>query len=616
MIWNIFIKFNTLFILTLLITCHKTFGIDEIRFLTNYTQDINVPRLEEQNKFKILNQSFSQAIQFAQTNNIQAIDECCSIINQITQDPHLIFMWEKERENLNKINLKKWEEYPQTYNPGFLELCLFTQFWPYGTDHPIMEEIKIRSKDDKVAQFLLGKMYYNGVGVEIDKNKSIELFKISAQNDFFRSLNFLGYIHGYSDIENINYDDAFNYYRKAAKLGYCVAIYNLGNMYERGMGVEKNLSIAHDLYLLSAKQKYANALCALGMLYHSCEGFEKDIQKAKMLYTLAANQNHTEAMANLSILYAQSIEQDPTDTQSFSLFFKYMLKSVKNFSKYSTSNIKKYFSLKIEPDEDDYNANLNPGTVDLNEEIGQLLSLNDELAGKFDLELLINNPNSHIKKLFPITYKEIEFYLLNYKNIVKFQNEIKSFFKVIYEKKITSLINFRPDLTEKIIDHDNLYVTTFSLNGETFWFSYGNSRVKFLKNFNFLYNQAITSAKALKKTFKQTYNHYGNILKNGNQNTTLRNLTQDLQAMIKQDCTRFCKEKDFENPHFMYSKLLNRKYEILTDIITFQDLCNQLESLLDNYKATINEEFYQNHPGLYKAALIQNELLEETAEEF
>jgi TPR repeat protein len=75
-----------------------------------------------------------------------------------------------------------------------------------------------------------------------------------------------------------------------AAQGDAKAQYNLGVMYDKGEGGERNLAKARELYTQAAAQGYAPAQYNLGVMYDTGEGGECNLAKARELYTQAAAQ--------------------------------------------------------------------------------------------------------------------------------------------------------------------------------------------------------------------------------------------------------------------------------------------------------------------------------------
>ena len=88
-----------------------------------------------------------------------------------------------------------------------------------------------------------------------------------------------------------------------AEKGDAKAQYNLGGMYLRGEGVEKDLKEGIKWYRKAAEQNYALAQYGLGWMYQYGQGVEKDIKEAVKWYRKAAEQNHPDAQYNLGVMY-------------------------------------------------------------------------------------------------------------------------------------------------------------------------------------------------------------------------------------------------------------------------------------------------------------------------
>jgi hypothetical protein len=83
---------------------------------------------------------------------------------------------------------------------------------------------------------------------------------------------------------------AVKWYRLAAEQGVAEAQYNLGVMYEQGRGVPQDAKEAVKWYRLAAKQGFANAQYNLAIMYAKGEGVPQDAKEAVKWYRLAAKQ--------------------------------------------------------------------------------------------------------------------------------------------------------------------------------------------------------------------------------------------------------------------------------------------------------------------------------------
>ena len=82
-------------------------------------------------------------------------------------------------------------------------------------------------------------------------------------------------------------------------------LYRKGKKYEKGKGVEKNLTLAFELYKKAAEMGLDSAQNSLGVCYGEALGVFEDKEKAFYWYQKAAEQGHALAQSNLSSCYAQ-----------------------------------------------------------------------------------------------------------------------------------------------------------------------------------------------------------------------------------------------------------------------------------------------------------------------
>ncbi len=116
----------------------------------------------------------------------------------------------------------------------------------------------------------------------------------------------------YEYYEN-DFEEAFNWYKKAADQGLAGAQYSVGSAYDLGQGVEQNSEKAIKWYQLSVEQNHVWAQYNLAICYLNGDGVPLDQQKAAQLMKKAAEQGHGDAQNNLASFYykGQGIEQSP-----------------------------------------------------------------------------------------------------------------------------------------------------------------------------------------------------------------------------------------------------------------------------------------------------------------
>lgn len=92
--------------------------------------------------------------------------------------------------------------------------------------------------------------------------------------------------------------------REAADDGDPKAMYEIGNRYAEGRGVDADPKEAAKWYERAAELEFAPAQYRLGNLYEKGTGVDRDIAQAMDWYDKAAKQGNASAMHNLAVLYA------------------------------------------------------------------------------------------------------------------------------------------------------------------------------------------------------------------------------------------------------------------------------------------------------------------------
>lgn len=160
--------------------------------------------------------------------------------------------------------------------------------------------------------YFMGYLYQKGIGVRADAVKARNLFLKVAASDSTELLDQyvinlanteLGLM--YMDSESELYDEAtaFTYFEAAADNGFAKANYYIGQIYENGLGVDKDYEKALDYYLEAAESDYAPALNQIGYLYYNGYGVDVDFSSAVYYQKLAALQGYAPAQVNLGFLY-------------------------------------------------------------------------------------------------------------------------------------------------------------------------------------------------------------------------------------------------------------------------------------------------------------------------
>lgn len=170
-----------------------------------------------------------------------------------------------------------------------------------------------------MAEGLLGRMYYEGIGVEVDKQKGVDLMDAAAEKGDLMSMDKLIRIC-YSDIDvyagdcwweheiddtaekesakgnpfacywkalnwqicRLSEKEALSYMEKTAELNYPPAQYSLAKMYEEGRGTEKDTAMYRQWLEKAAKNGYAEAESEYGVMLY--EAWDRSTRNKAFLF--------------------------------------------------------------------------------------------------------------------------------------------------------------------------------------------------------------------------------------------------------------------------------------------------------------------------------------------
>ncbi|MBY0573244.1 MAG: sel1 repeat family protein [Undibacterium sp.] len=123
---------------------------------------------------------------------------------------------------------------------------------------------------------------------------------INAQKQFQIGLTF-----EYGKGVQVDYKEAFFWYKKSAELDNPSAQFALARMFEEGKGVAKDLKQAANWYEKSADQGALEAQYNLALMYALGEGVKQDLTKAYAWYEKAAQAGYVKAQHNLALQLAK-----------------------------------------------------------------------------------------------------------------------------------------------------------------------------------------------------------------------------------------------------------------------------------------------------------------------
>lgn len=181
--------------------------------------------------------------------------------------------------------------------------------------------------------FRVAKMYYYGLGTDIDKKTAYQHFKISDENYGGNIFSKYYIAKFYEQGEIVKQDDhmAFLYYKDVADCtlneeifgSMPYSLYKVAQMLEQGKGTEQNTESADEYYkyaltefLVSNKANPDDQLqYRIGKMYYEGKGTRPDIKKAKEFFESSAELGNDMANYMLAMIYLKDENTDPQQIQ-------------------------------------------------------------------------------------------------------------------------------------------------------------------------------------------------------------------------------------------------------------------------------------------------------------
>lgn len=157
------------------------------------------------------------------------------------------------------------------------------------------------SKGGIKAQALLGNLYDQGNGVEINDAKAVNWWKKSAQqgNPFAQYDLAMAYHEGKGGLKKSS-KKAVEWFRKSAEQGEMRSQYNLGIAYYNGLGVKKDRAQAMEWFQKAAAQDNADAQYILAAGYKDgIGGLKKDVVMSYVWLARAVKNGHKDAKRDI-----------------------------------------------------------------------------------------------------------------------------------------------------------------------------------------------------------------------------------------------------------------------------------------------------------------------------
>ncbi len=163
---------------------------------------------------------------------------------------------------------------------------------------------QLADSGDSAAQTSLAFMYQRGESVEIDIAKAFELYeKAIVEKQPYALFNLaIMYQHG-NEVVQKDEEKAHKLFLDSAIAGVHLGQYQVGLLFEKGIGCIQNYSEAAFWYEEAAKRGHGEAFNNLGVLYKEGLGVEQNYHRAHVCFSRACEKDISTAYYNLGQLY-------------------------------------------------------------------------------------------------------------------------------------------------------------------------------------------------------------------------------------------------------------------------------------------------------------------------
>ena len=118
----------------------------------------------------------------------------------------------------------------------------------------------------------------------------------------------------------VNAEEGLRWLRRAAKSGIIPAHLWIGSLYEKGQGVEKDLTLARTHYMAAAEKGNAKAMHNLAVLYAEGIDGRRDYKMASRWFQRAAERGIADSQYNLAVLLMRGIGIDQSHQEAYKWF--------------------------------------------------------------------------------------------------------------------------------------------------------------------------------------------------------------------------------------------------------------------------------------------------------
>lgn len=154
---------------------------------------------------------------------------------------------------------------------------------------------------------ILGSMYEDGTGVDVDGAKAITLYEQGCDGGDPSGCTSLGFVYEFGVGGQLDQAQAVANYAKGCEGGHAIGCGSLGFMYQNGNGVAVDIVRAVSLYERSCDLGDTTGCLNLGNMYWAGDGVSIDRPRAMALYELGCDRGYARGCFYLGSIYEQGI---------------------------------------------------------------------------------------------------------------------------------------------------------------------------------------------------------------------------------------------------------------------------------------------------------------------
>ncbi len=158
---------------------------------------------------------------------------------------------------------------------------------------PIIDDVREKAeKGNAEYQVIYGDMFSFGLGKLVDYEEAFFWYKKAAKRNNLEALCDLGYCYLVGQGVEKNHRLSFKFWLKSAKKGYAHSCRDVGQNYLKGIGVKKNYKKAVHWFRNASEYNYSHGTSDLAYCYLKGYGVKKDFKMAKKYFKLAIEQDY------------------------------------------------------------------------------------------------------------------------------------------------------------------------------------------------------------------------------------------------------------------------------------------------------------------------------------